>query len=72
MASFAFVKGLSPEIFLDWVHLKGLARDNGAEAHFKYPFLVFEENPVKYTFYGYNVAMNQYQQLDGTPVNYRK
>lgn len=72
IAAFVFVNGLNPEIFLEWVAIKNLARDHAAVQHFQYLFSRFEEDPTKYGYglYAYNVTLGHYQKIDGSRHTY--
>jgi hypothetical protein len=35
ISAFVYVNALNPEIFIEWVHLLGLARDRAASNHFE-------------------------------------
>lgn len=70
LATFVFVNGLEASLFLNWVAVKHLAGSRKAVEHLEYLLRVFEDNPNKYKLYAYNVAMNNYQYLDGTTRRY--
>lgn len=66
VSAFVFVNGLNPVVFLDWVDLMGLCRDNSGRKEFESLFKAFEEGKYPTGIYAYNVTMNYYQYLDGT------
>ena len=69
LATFAYVNGLNPEVFMEWVHLQQMCRDGAALNHFQALFRLFE-NGRNYRLYVYNVSQNQYQYLDGSVRHY--
>ena len=66
IATFVFVNGIEPTLFLEWARLKRLASSDASQHHLEYLLAKFEENPNCYRLYAYNVAMNRYEWLDGT------
>ena len=74
ISAFVFINGLNPIIFLEWVTLKGLARDDKAWRHFKYILGQFEKNPTLYHYglYAYNITMGYYQKPNGQRHTYCK
>lgn len=70
LTAFVYVNGLNPELFMEWVDLFGLARDHEARNHFLWLFSAFDENPHRWTLYGWNITMRQYQYIDGRPRQY--
>ena len=72
VSAFVFINGLDPSIFLQWVNIKNLARDQAAHAHFAYLFDRFEQDPKLYGYglYAYNVTMACYQKINGDPHTY--
>jgi hypothetical protein len=72
ISAFVFVNGLNPSIFLQWIQLRGLARDRQAQNHFAYLFDQFEKDPTKfgYGLYAYNVTMGHYQKINGERHTY--
>lgn len=69
LAAFAYVNGLNPEMFLDWVKLMGLCRDNSGIRHFTAFFRLVDSGRM-YKLYAYNVTNNRYEYLDGTIRHY--
>jgi hypothetical protein len=71
LAAFVYINGLNPEIFIEWVELRKICRDKSAKNHFKALFSDFESGKYvgKHTLYGYNVAMGQYEYIDGCPCH---
>ena len=65
VASFVFINGLNPQIFMKWVEVLNLASDSAAVRHFQYLLSSFESNPRRYNLYAYNVSKNRYEYLDG-------
>ena len=62
VATFVFVNGLNPEVFLEWASLLKLCRDRAARNHFKYLFRTFEADPRRYpNLYAYNISNNRYE-----------
>ena len=64
VASFVFVNGLNPVIFLDWARLISLCRDETGYKHFEELFKLFDDR--KYKLYAFHVGNNRYEWLDGT------
>ncbi len=69
VCTFCFVNGLNPVVFKEWASLMHLRRDRAAESHIAALFNLFEGGNY-YRLYSYNVTMNQYEYLDGTPRRY--
>ena len=69
LASFVFVNGLNPQIFMEWAELLHLCRDRSACNHFQSLFAMFEAGKYigKRTLYAYNVTVDEYQYVDGSP-----
>ena len=72
LATFVFVNGLNPTIFLEWVDCMSLAKEISSRNHFKYLLNIFEKNPSRYSFYARNVCQNEWQHLDGKVKHYLK
>lgn len=74
LAAFIYINGLNPDIFLEWVELRKICRDKSAYKHFKSLFSDFESGKYigKHKLYGYNVAMGEYQYIDGCPRHGKK
>lgn len=70
LSAFVYVNGLNPDVFLEWVAMIGLARDQEAFKHFSY-LLHSKFNETKYNLYAFNVTNNRYEYLDGTIRTYQ-
>ena len=64
LVRFAYVNGLNPVTFMEWADMVHWCRDRAAANHFRALFRLFEGGR-NYTLYAYNIAMGQYQYLDG-------
>ena len=69
VAAFVYVNGLNPEMFLEWVELQHLCRDQSGINHFTALFRSFER--TKYNLYAFNVTNNRYEYIDGTVRQYQ-
>ena len=69
LATFVYVNGLNPEVFLDWARLIGLGSDMAAYRHFEALFKLLPEKNYK-GLYAYNVTMNRYEYIDGSVRKY--
>ena len=65
--AFVWVNGLNPDTFIEWVVLMHLTDDID---HIRALFVYFEQGHYGKALYGYCVAQNMYQYLDGTPRMY--
>ena len=70
ICAFVYINGLNPIVFFEWVLLKNLNGNSTRLGEFKDLLNAFETNPSKYSYWGYNISMNQYQFLDGKPKPY--
>ena len=68
IATFAYVNGLSPELFMEWARLMDLGRDSAAYRHFDALFRIFPNR--NYKMYAFHVANNRYEYLDGSVRQY--
>ena len=58
-------------MFLEWVDLKQLARDDSARREFQSLLQAYEEDPSRWkSTYGYNVAFNRYEYITGKVRKY--
>ncbi len=65
------MKIISFQIFLEWVDLKGLARDRNARDEIVGLFNAWEKEPRRWTTtYGYNVSFNRYEYISGEVRRY--
>jgi hypothetical protein len=64
LATFVYVNGLNPYIFLKWVDLSHMCRDAAARRHLSSLLDMFECGRY-YKLYGYNVLMRRTEWLDG-------
>lgn len=65
MATFVYVNGLNPVVFMEWATLRGMCRDGAARRHFTALFRIFDANPSRYNLWAWNMAMSEYQYLNG-------
>lgn len=65
LATFVYVNGLNPVVFMEWATLRGMCRDAAARRHFVALFRIFDGNPSRYNLWAWNMAMSEYQYLDG-------
>ena len=66
LTTFIVVYRLNPEVFLDWINVIHLARDNAALEELKYLIHTFTTNTSKWNrAYGYNILNHRYEYLRG-------
>ena len=66
LTTFVVVNGLNPEIFLEWIDVMHLARDNSALNEFKSLLHTFTTNTSKWNkAYGYHILNHRYDYLTG-------
>ena len=66
MSTFVAVNGLNPEIFLEWVDVMSLARDESALQEFKYFLNTFTKYSWKWDgAYAYNVLNHRFEFVNG-------
>ena len=66
MCAFCYINGLNPVVFLDWVDIVGLCRDESARREIVNWFHEFETNKKKcHKIYQYNIFNHQYEYLNG-------
>jgi hypothetical protein len=72
IATFVYVNGLHPDIFMKWVDMTSMCRDNAAREHLVYLSKRFHTGDYLHTMYGFNIVCNEFQYLDGRKRKYIK
>jgi hypothetical protein len=65
LATFVFVNGLNPVVFMEWVDQSNMCRDFAARKHLSDLLDRFSKGIYLHTVYAYNVYARQLQHLDG-------
>jgi hypothetical protein len=72
IATFVYVNGLHPDIFMQWVDMSTMCRDNAAREHLVYLLKRFHKGEYLHTLYAFNIVCNEFQFLDGRKRIYIK
>ncbi|KAK7478632.1 hypothetical protein BaRGS_00030095 [Batillaria attramentaria] len=70
VAALIFSNGLNPIIFMEWVDLMNLCRDQAARRHFTALFRLFERGEYSRAVYAFDMTNGRYEYLDGSPAYY--
>ena len=66
LCAFVVVNGLNPEVFMEWVDLMGLARDDASRREFCNWLIQLTTNTEKWhKVYAFNVLNHQYEFVTG-------